>query len=274
MTHLETRELQRWKLSPGAIFLSNGLTHLTAVCLSTCPGIALHRDIFANLVPNAMGPVLIGREALPCRHTNSGFQSCLRWQSSCRTLSLRRAKVQHRQQSLHADGAMCMAAAVEAPTSHKDNREFDQQAPASEPIRREEVILFQGDRFNSNLLLFIRSNATAPAPSNSDDRSTLRIGYLCSGFGWDSCQVGGWWKIVQSKIQEMKVCITACSLIFDIFNFCSQSWLCADATCCYTTVLKLGQNATAGSWGHPHMAAATKSVCRSSGVPARAAVQS
>lgn len=153
----------------------------------------------------SVGEFTIANQLLPCRASKLLVQPNLRWHANCKSSIFRLAKVQSRQQLSSARGVLCKNAAVEALEAQQDKQEPKPQAASSTPLRREEAILFQGDW--SICFAYLSTRNALPTPHQPPQWRFVLTALLktCLGFGWDSCQVGGWWKIVQCKIPEMKV---------------------------------------------------------------------
>ena len=99
-----------------------------------------------------MGVLVVGSGVVTCSASKSLGQSTFRWRANRKTPTFRLAKVDRRERVPSIHGAVCMAAAVEAPEAQKDKQEPEHQAASPTPLRREEAILFQGDHCKSACL--------------------------------------------------------------------------------------------------------------------------
>ena len=92
-----------------------------------------------------MGVIVVGKGVVTCRAHKCLGQSTFRWRANRKAPTFQLAKVDRRDRLPSIHGAVCMAAAVEAPEAQKDKQEPEHQAASPTPLRREEAILFQGD---------------------------------------------------------------------------------------------------------------------------------
>lgn len=95
-----------------------------------------------------VGVLFVGNEVVTCRASKSLGQSTFRWRANRKAATFRLEKVDRRDRLPRRHGAVCMAAAVEAPEAQKDKQEPEHQTASPTPLRREEAILFQGDCYN------------------------------------------------------------------------------------------------------------------------------
>ena len=84
------------------------------------------------------------KEVLPCKTSKAVVHSALRWHPNCKAATFRAERLELKRHSQSAHGIVRMAAAVEAPMAPKDEQAPKHQASATNPLRREDAILFQG----------------------------------------------------------------------------------------------------------------------------------